>query len=244
MLSFCTVARDTPNLKDLIDLFKEKWGGEYEICIGDNSTKPEFTELYKELADVYVRIEDKEFFRMGIPWAHNRVVAQANSYKIFYMDSDEYPVWINPDLDEILDVNYVAHVLRYDFLTMKEIEVYAMLSFAQLMADSKLNELIKTGKATKQDRVYNSRYAKFEGVCHSIFHTPVHFKQNSPGVLVLHNKSVRDAKNLDRMRDIIQEQFSRQNINPHLASSDIVIEWGREQKHKYKDVLEFQEAYK
>ena len=67
MLSFCTVARDTPNLKDLIDLFKEKWGGEYEICIGDNSTKPEFTELYKELADVYVRIEDKEFFRMGIP---------------------------------------------------------------------------------------------------------------------------------------------------------------------------------
>ena len=103
MISFCTLARDTPHLQKLINIFRKNCPCDYEICIGDNSTNPEYTRQYKNLADVYVRIEDKELFRMGIPWGHNRVAAMANSYKIFYLDSDEYPVWIHPDIEDMFD---------------------------------------------------------------------------------------------------------------------------------------------
>jgi len=242
MISFCTVARDTPDLDKLIDLFKEKCPCEAEICIGDNSTDPEFTKLYKELADVYVRIEDIEFFKMGIPWAHNRVAAQANTYKIFYMDSDEYPVWIHPDIEDKFDLNYVLNVQRVDFLSMEEIDKYSKLEYKDIMNDKYLWNR-GPGLVSRQDRVYNGRYAKFEGVCHSVFHVPQHFREQSVSVVVLHNKTVRDAKDLERMRDIIREQYARQNINSFLMSSTTVLGWGKNEKHKYEDYKEFQEAY-
>ena len=112
MISFCTLARDTPNLDVLVNMVKKNCQCEVEICIGDNSTKPEFTEQYKELADVYVRIEDKELFRMGIPWGHNRVAAMANTNKILYLDSDEYPIWIAPDIEDRFDLHYVLGTIR------------------------------------------------------------------------------------------------------------------------------------
>ena len=242
MISFCTVARDTPDLDKLIDLFKKKCPGEVEICIGDNSTDPEYTEFYKELADVYVRVEDIEFFKMGIPWVHNRVVAQANSYKIFYMDSDEYPVWIHPELEDKLDLNYVINVQRVDFLTMEEIEKYSKFDYNALMNEKYLWKR-EPGLISRQDRVYNGRYAKFEGVCHSVFHVPQHFREQTVSVIVLHNKTVRDAKDLERMRDVIREQYARQNINNFLMSSPTVLGWGKHEKHKYEDYKEFQKAY-
>ena len=106
MISFCTLVRDVPHLDKLIDMFKRNCPTDYEICIGDNSTYQVNREKAKKLADVYVRITDKEIWRMGIPFAHNRVVAEANSYKIFYVDSDEYPVWIHPDIEDHYDINY------------------------------------------------------------------------------------------------------------------------------------------
>ncbi len=251
MISFCTIARDTPYLEYLIEMFERNCPCEYEICIGDNSVTEVYKKHYKEIADVYVRIEDKEFFRMGIPWAHNRVVAQANSYKIFYLDSDEYPVWIHPDIGSKYDLNYILGTVRYDFLSMEEI----------LEIDKKIdnNSLefpkfdIKTpleNKPHHQDRIYNARYAKFNGVCHAVFHAPEHFKEKTPSVIILHNKTVRDAKDLNRMRDIIREQYSRMIINPNLSSTQTVLGWAKEWKrtmpdklHKFETLEDFTKAY-
>ena len=253
MISFCTLARDTPHLKLLIDMFKRNCPPDYEICIGDNSSKPEFTKQYKELADVYVRIEDRELFRMGIPWGHNRVAAMANSYKIFYLDSDEYPVWIHPDIQDMFDLNYIIGTVRFDFLEMKEI----------LTIDRHIDNNSKTFPEIKpkgvlaenphhQERIYNARYVQFNGVCHSVFHVPpnVGMRQTGPSVAILHNKTVRDAKDLDRMRDIIREQYSRMLVNPLLSSSANVLGWAREWKktmpsklHKFETFEEFKAAY-
>ena len=251
MISFCTLARDTPHLEKLIDMFKKNCSAEYEICIGDNSVLQEYTDFYKEVADVYVRIENRELFRMGIPWGHNRVAAMANSYKIFYLDSDEYPVWIHPDIEDMFDVNYVIGTVRFDFLEMDEI-----LKIDKSI-DNKSKEFPEfkiTGSLSNephhQDRIYNSRYIKFNGVCHATFHCPPHMRQNTPKVCILHNKTVRDAKDLDRMRDVIREQYSRMIVNPVLSSSEIVFGWAKEWKrtmpdklHKFETFEDFSKAY-
>lgn len=195
------------------------------------------------LADEYVRITDKEIWRMGIPWAHNRIAAQANSYKIFYVDSDEYPVWIHPDIEDIYDINYVPGAYRIDFFDMVDI----------LAINNKIDNNAETHPALQlecepewhgmQDRLYNARYVKFEGLCHSIFHVPDHFRRAEPATLLLHNKTVRDQKDIARMRTIIREQYARQNINPNLASSNNVLEWGKRYYHAFKDYDDFAENY-
>ena len=251
MISFCTVARDTPNIETLISYFEKKCPCEFEICIGDNSANPEFTKLYKELADVYVRIEDKEFFRMGIPFAHNRVVAMANTYKIIYLDSDEYPIWVRPNIEERFEQNYVLGCLRGDFFTMDEINQFYDRTFVEQEIKSELgvNPIFQGKEWSLQDRIYNSRYAKFDGVCHSIFHVPFHFRTQEPDVVIMHNKTVRDAKNLDRMRAIIREQYSRMMINSELKSSDKVMKWaidyaqGRKPLHQFEDYNKFIEHW-
>jgi len=230
----------------------DKLGIDYEICIADNSDpNKEFIYLdvkhnarpytVKDLADVYIRIDDKEVFRMGIPWCHNRIVAMANSYKIFYIDGDEYPIWIHPDIEDHYDLNYVLGCLRFDFLSHEEIlEIFNQnLSVEQLKAHPYLQGL----ETSKQDRLYNSRYAKFEGLCHSIFHVPDHFRERTASAVLLHDKTVRDVKNLDRMRAIIREGYARQNINPSLASSSTVLGWGKGHKHIYNDYEDFKKAW-
>lgn len=254
MISFCTLARDTPNLDVLVDMVKDNCHCDVEVCIGDNSTKQEFTDLYKELADVYVRIEDKELFKMGIPWGHNRVAAMANTYKILYLDSDEYPVWIAPNIEEQFDLNYVLATLRFDFLDMNKIMEIA----GKIDKDSPsppnipgMEGVILEGPPHHQDRVYNSRYVQFDGACHAIFRSPAHYRSVTPAVYIMHNKTVREAKDLDRMRDIIREQYARMLINPALASSDVVFKWAQDWKsrhpeielHKFENFEEFKKAY-
>lgn len=243
MISFCTLVRDVPHLDKLIDMFKKNCPCEYEICIGDNSEYRVNRKKASELADVYVRITDQELWRMGIPWGHNRIVAKANSYKIFYVDSDEYPVWIHPNIDELYETSYVLNAHRVDFLDMETI----------LKLDAEIDNNILPPPPIKfenikeqghQERLYNSRYAKFEGLCHSIFHVEEHHRGGSPATLLLHNKTVRDAKDIDRMRTIIREQYARQNINPNLASSSTVLGWGRKYGHKFKDFEDFKNNYK
>jgi hypothetical protein len=199
---------------------------DYEICIGDNSTEDEYIDQAKGLADVYVRITDKELYRMGIPWGHNRIIAEANSYKIFYVDSDEYPVWIHPNIEDHYDLNYILNCIRYDFLTKEEV-----FKVANEIDNSSLEPPIielENIVAVPQDRMYNSRYVTFNGLCHSTFHAPNHFRERSPSVFLLHNKTVRDAKDIDRMRAIIREQYSRMLINPTLKSSDVVQGWAKD----------------
>lgn len=241
MISFCTLIRDVPHLDKLIDMFKRNCPTDYEICIGDNSTYRVNREKARKLADVYVRITDKELWRMGIPWGHNRIVAEANSYKIFYVDSDEYPVWIHPDIEDHYDLSYVLNCLRVDFLDMDEI----MEVDSKKYDLSKLSEILK-GRgytALHQERLYNSRYAKFEGVCHSIFHVPEHVRRTQASAVLLHNRTVRDAKDIDRMRTIIREQYARMNINPALASSETVLGWGKQFGHAFKDFDDFINNY-
>jgi hypothetical protein len=250
MISFCTLARDTPNLKDLVDMFKRNCPCEYEICIGDNSTMPVFTEHYKDLADVYVRIEDKELWRMGIPWGHNRVASMANTNKIFYVDSDEYPVWIHPDIEDKFDTSYVLATARFDFVSREEIMKIDSDMPQVSRVPPQFNVSSLEAPPHHQDRVYNSRYVQFDGVCHATFRCPPNFRERSPSVILLHNKTVRDAKNIDRMRDIIREQYSRMIINPALSSSDVVFGWAKQWKaehpkiqHKFETFEEFRKAY-
>ena len=107
-----------------------------------------------------------------------------------------------------------------------------------------VNELIKRGyNSEHQERLYNSRYARFEGVCHSIFHVPDNFRRTEASTILLHNKTVRDAKDLDRMRTIIREHYARQNINPNLASSTTVLGWGKKFGHAFVDYEDFIHNY-
>jgi len=85
MISFCTLARDTPNLDVLISMVKKNCFCEVEVCIGDNSSKPEFTKLYKELADVYVRIEDRELY-LGDTIALQRWLIHIKYYILILMN--------------------------------------------------------------------------------------------------------------------------------------------------------------
>lgn len=254
MISFCTLARDTPNLEILIEMVKKNCACDVEICIGDNSSFPEYRRLYKYLADVYVPIEDKELFRMGIPWGHNRVAAMANTYKILYLDSDEYPVWIAPDIEDQLDLNYILATLRYDFLNVVEImEIDKLINNKSPTPPNipGMGGIILNGPPHHQDRVYNSRYVQFDGACHAIFRSPAHYRSTTPAVYIMHNRTVREAKDLDRMRDIIREQYSRMLINPALSSSDVVFRWAQEWKqrhpeielHKFENFEEFKKAY-
>jgi len=255
MISFCTLARDTPNLEDLINMVKKNCQCEVEICIGDNSTKPEFTKLYKELSDVYVRIEDRELFKMGIPWGHNRVASMANTYKILYLDSDEYPVWIHKDIEDQLDLHYVIATARFDFATMEEIKYIDSRVFHESEKVPSIQGIIGMLKNLEapphhQDRVYNARYAQFNGACHAVFQCPPHFRSKQPSVYILHNKTVREAKDMERMRDIIREQYSRMIINPLLSSSEIVYNWAKDWKaqhpeyqHKFETFEDFKKAY-
>lgn len=243
MISFCILIKDVPHLDVLVDMIHRNCPCDHEICIGDNSDFRVNRLKAKELSDVYVRITDKEIWRMGIPWAHNRIVAEANSYKIFYIDADEYPVWINPEIEAMYDTSYVLSVYRYDFLTMEEIlkidkEIINMNPFPpQFKCESKITS------EGHQERLYNARYAKFEGLCHSGFHVPDHFRGKAPATMLLHNKTVRDAKDINRMRTIIREQYARQNINPNLCSSNTVLGWGKNYKHMFKDFDDFKNNY-
>ena len=254
MISLCILARDAVHLKDLVNMVKRNCKCDVEVCIGDNSAMPVFTEHYKELADVYVRIEDKELWRMGIPWGHNRVASMANTNKILYLDSDEYPVWIAPDIEDRFDLHYVLGTVRFDFIPMedimkvdKDIDHDALTPPPIPDFESIAAEL--ESPPHHQDRAYNSRYVQFDGVCHAIFRCPQHFRANNPSVVILHNKTVRDAKDIDRMRDIIREQYSRMIINPALSSSETVLGWARDYmtetalQHKFETFEEFQKAY-
>lgn len=251
MISFCTLVRDVPHLDTLVDYMRKKCPVEFEICIGDNSDIPEYRFQARDLADVYIRITDKELFRMGIPWGHNRIVAEANTYKIIYLDSDEYPIWIRPNIEERFDQNHVLGCLRGDFFTMDEVNQFYDRTFVEEEIKSELgvNPIFQGKEWSLQDRVYNSRYAKFEGVCHSVFHVPFTTRTQEPDMVVMHNKTVRDAKNLDRMRAIIREQYSRMMINSNLKSSDKVMGWaidyaqGRKPLHQFEDYNKFIEYW-
>lgn len=243
MISLCILTRNNPvnMIIDFFDRLARKHKIDYEVCIGDNTPDIEYRmkSFYTNYANEYIKITDKELFRMGIPFAHNRIASIANSYHIFYLDSDEFPVWINPDLDDLYDIKYIPMCLRADFCTPKEIEeIYNKLSDV-----SDPNEIIKIldGKEiTQQDRLYNSRYAKFNGVCHSIFHVPPEFRSNSIGAVICHCNTIRDRhKRSEYTNPLIYEQYARQNINPFLASSDTVLEWGKGKTHQYKDYKEF-----
>jgi len=247
MISLCILVRDTPNLYELIDMWRRNYKGEIELCIADNSTDEGIREDNKDISDVYVPISDKELFRMGIPWAHNKLAAQCNTYKIAYIDSDEYPVWINPELEKVFDLNYIVPTIRYDFLTTERIYHFDRynLSFNQYI--DRFDLLRASGEVESksiQDRFYNCRYVQFNGVCHSVFHAPDHFRGNTAGAILLHNKTVRDAKDKKRMDELIDEQYARQNVNPRLTSSSMVMQWGRGMIHKYEDFEAFDKAYK
>lgn len=238
MITVATLVRDAPDIKDLFDMIERNMSCEYELVIGDNSENEEYSWELKQYADEYIQISDKQLFRMGIPWAHNLINSIANTYKIFYLDSDEYPVWIHPDIEDRLDTSYVVPVLRYDFYTKEEI-----------MKIDKINgydDILKAcdGEKSIQDRIYNSRYVQFNGLCHSMFHTPPNFRAQEAGAIYLHNSTVRKTKDKDRMDKLIDEQFARQNINLMLAANETVLGWGKGVKHKFEDWKEFVEAYK
>lgn len=242
MISFCILTRNNENLDDLYDMIYENCPCEFEVCIGDNSSDPDCIDMAREFSDEYIKITDKELFRGGIPRAHNRIAIEcANTYKIFYIDTDEFPVWINPKIEEKLSLNYVLPALRFDFLTMEEIEDIHNkdLDYFDIL------DLLDRGDLEKnqQDRIYNARYAKFEGLCHSIFHVPEHFRSSESGTILLHNKEIRNKKNKTRMDALIHEQYARQNINPLLSSSKMVYSWGRGKKHKYKNWKEWNNAF-
>jgi len=179
----------------------------------------------------------------------------ANTYKILYLDSDEYPVWIAPDIEDRFDLNYVIGTVRFDFLTMEEILKIDSLVQHDSPTPPQLPGIEDVGMLENpphhQDRIYNSRYIQFDGICHAIFKTPYpHFRANVPSVVILHNKTVREAKDMDRMRDVIREQYSRMIINPALASSDVVMGWARQWKtehpefqHKFETFEDFKKAY-
>ena len=248
MITVATMVRDTPHIDSLIGIIDENMPCEYELAIGDNSTNEDYSYTMKQLADVYVRIEDKQLFRMGLPWAHNLINSHANTYKIFYVDSDEYPVWINPGIEEALDLNYIIPALRYDFFTREEInEIDSKKQSYEEIKDycESFLQTEKEGESRSiQDRIYNSRYVQFNGLCHSIFHAPPHFRAAQAGAIYLHNKTIRNAKDKDRMDKLIDEQFMRENINFMLASSENVLKWGKHVKeHQFEDWNEWTEAY-
>lgn len=248
MITLATLVRDTPHIETLLDVVKKRMPCEYEIVIGDNSVDPDYSAMIKELADEYIYIADKQLFRMGLPWAHNLINSVANTYKIFYIDSDEYPLWIHPNIEDYFDTNYVIPAIRYDFFELDEIfhldkqdkDFPSLLAYCNSKKEAGLLEGVSV-----QDRLYNSRYVQFEGLCHSVFHCPPNmgFRGHDLGTILLHNKTVRLSKDKDRMDKLIDEQFARQNINFMLASSEQVLGWGRGVKHKFEDWKEFVEAY-
>lgn len=241
MISLCILTKDESYIAELINMFGSHCNCDFEVCIGHNVSKEDPD--VKRLANEYILIPDKELFRMGIPWAHERIIAQANTYKICYIDGDEFPVWIAPDLEDRFDLNYVPKVLRYDFFTMDEIrEVDRDMKFHYKGAPSEV-PLLKHKEVSVQDRFLNSRYARFQGLCHAIFHVPQHFRGMTPSAILLHRETPRDDSNKERMRDIIREQKARSNINPFLASSNQVLQWGRGEKHKYESWEDWKKAY-
>lgn len=254
MISVVLLTRNEPHLDVLLSILEKNIPCDYELCVGYNGNDPEREKWLREKADVFVSISDKELFRMGIPWCHNKVIAQANTYKIFYIDADEYPVWVHPDIESIFDTIYIPLTIRFDFFEMGEIltidkeienngEVPPHLQFMKPDAP-------QLRQPIPQDRLHNSRYAKFEGLCHSTFRVPQHFRGRSPAVILLHNNTVRIAKNKERMDELIREQFARQLINPALATNEVVLGWGRKELagrnplHKFKDYKEFVDYYK
>ena len=156
--------------------------------------------------------------------------------------SDEYPIWIHPDLEDLLDINYIVPAMRYDFATFKQIEDFSKIDDYFKLREE-LDKLEWTTPAHPQDRVYNSRYVKFEGLCHSVFWGPPEFRSNHASCVILHSKTVRERKDLERMNHLIDEQFFRMNINPLLSSSKIVHSWGRGTPMKYNDWKEFVKAF-
>lgn len=240
MISLCILVRDV-DIEGLLNMFDDRCPCEYEICIGDNSTKEKISDNLKELADEYIYIQDKQLFRMGLPWGHNIINSIANTYKIVYLDSDEFPIWINPNIEDMLDLNYVLQAIRADFLSSDDI--WKMWNKFKDY-DEIISEIRGKYDISIQDRIYNSRYAKFNGLCHSIFQVPPHFRSNEAGAILLHNKTVRDEKDKKRMDKLIDEQFMRQNINPMLASSETTLRWGKKiSKHPFEDFEEFKKAF-
>jgi len=241
MISLCLFAGDVA-LEPLVETFKKLCPCESEVVIGDNSHDPEMTKRYKALADEYIHVSDKQIFRMGIPWAHNLVASIANTYKIFYIDSDEYPVWIHPDIEKMFDLSYALPALRADFFEMDAINDWIEKKYDYNTIVNTLNMMKeqKTIDISTQDRIYNCRYAQFNGVCHSVFHMPQYLRGRSAAAVLFHNKTVREDKNKERMDELIYEQYQRQNINPMMASSEVVLMWGKRIiEHRFKDWTEW-----
>lgn len=248
MITVATLVRDNPGIKDLFDMIERNMPCDYEVVIGDNSVNENYSWEIRNFADEYIKISDKQLFRMGIPWTHNLINSISNTYKMFYIDADEYPVWIHPDIEDMYDINYVISALRFDFFTKEEIKLIDEKNegFQDLMVYCGDFVGLKEHpeRMSIQDRLYNSRYAQFEGLCHSIFHVPDNFRSKEAGTILLHNKTVREAKDKDRMDKLIDEQFARQNINPFLASSPNVLQWGKNIKHKFDDWNEWYKYYR
>lgn len=241
MITVAIMVRDNPKIFNLFNLIKRKMPCEYELVIGDNSVSTSYSENMESYADEYIRITDKQLFRMGLPWGHNLINSVANTYKMFYVDADEYPVWINPNIENMFDTSYVIPTIRWDFLSSDRISFVG----EKVQEFNEINDYCKgLGlEQSVQDRIYNSRYAQFDGLCHSIFHVPTTFRAVEAGAILLHNKTVRDAKDKDRMDKLIDEQFARQNINFMLASAEVVLGWGKGVKHKFEDWKEWYNFY-
>ncbi len=179
---------------------------------------------------------------MGIPWAHNLVASIANTYKIFYIDSDEYPVWINPEIEKMFDVSYALPALRADFFETDAITEWVENQYDYETIVNTLNAMKeqKTIEISTQDRLYNCRYAQFNGLCHSVFHMPQYLRGRAAAAILLHDKTIRGAKNKERMDELIYEQYMRQNINPMMASSEVTLVWGKRiLQHRFNDWTEW-----
>lgn len=244
MISLCLLTRDKPNLERIIECFKKciPENTEYEIIIGDNSHNEEYIERNKELTDIWVKIPDKMLFRMGIPWAHNYINSFANSYNIVYVDDDEFIVYLNPNIEKIFEDGIIIPCFRLEDSNYEEVLKY--INNMNKISELVLSDGLKRGWCF-QCRVYNSRYTHFGGVCHSIFPSEQLPRSDVVGMIIFHGNDMRnvDAKIMERKNAIINEQFTKQNHNKLLASSEIVYGWGKEygrsKKHQFKDYEEF-----
>jgi len=244
MISLCLLTRDRPNIERIIDCFERcvPKNTEYEIIIGDNSYEKKYIERNKEIADIWVKIPDKMLFRMGIPFIHNYINSFANSYNIIYVDDDEYIVYINPDIEKFFDDNIIIPCFRLEECLYQEALDY-------IDKINSISEFVSSVALSRgwsfQCRVYNSRYTYFSGVCHSVFPSEQAPKPDIIGVILFHGYDMRNEnlKIQERKEAIINEQFTKQNHNKLLASTDVVYGWGKEKgrskKHQFKDYNEF-----
>ena len=240
MISVCMLV-NKENLSLILDQLYDVMPCEWELVIGDCSNGKREKEL-KLIADEYIKISPKQSFKMGIPFCHNLVSSVANSYKIIYLDADEIPVWINPDIENLLEKEFWLISERHDFVEEEDIIKIAKTTFEEMRESCKT-----TGaKPSIQPRIYNSRYVQFTGIIHSWFEHPTENNPKHLGAILLHNVTERNKKrsvDAARFDDLVHEQYARQNMNPKLAVNSTVLSWGKKWDHEYKDWKEWYNKY-